>query len=61
LEQYYVEYMRSYFGLLFKAFEALYTEGRENLECDLLDLVNRSGDETMIVPRDYLKAVTIRR
>ncbi len=62
--QYYVEYMRSYFGPLFKAFEALDTKGRENLERDLIELVNRSnrsGDETMIMPADYLEATAIRK
>ncbi len=46
--RYWVEFMRTYYGPLHKAFEALDAEGRENLERDLIELVNRfnrSGDD----------------
>jgi ubiquinone/menaquinone biosynthesis C-methylase UbiE len=61
--RYYVEFMRGYYGPLLKAFEALDESGQESLTHDIEDLIdryNRSGDETMVVPGDYLEVV-IRR
>ncbi len=60
----YVEYTRSYYGPLAKALEALDAGGQEALVRDVEDLVhrfNRSGDETMVVPIDYLEVVAIKR
>jgi ubiquinone/menaquinone biosynthesis C-methylase UbiE len=62
--QYYVEYFREYYGPTLKAFEALDAEGRETLERDLKSLIedrNTSGDETMVVPSDYLEVVAVKR
>lgn len=61
--RYYVDFMRSYFGPLHKAFNSLDEDGREKLERDLIELIgrlNRSGDETMIVPGEYLQTVAVR-
>src|ERR671912_665012 len=58
--EYYVEYMRGYYGPLSKAFEALDEEGQQSLQRDLIELVqryNRSGDETAVWPADYLEVV----
>ncbi len=60
----YVEYTRTYYRPLVKALEALDASGREALVHDVEDLVcsfNRSGDETMAVPIDYLEVVAIKR
>lgn len=59
----FVEHFRSYYGPTLKAFEALDEEGQEALAKDLVDLLegwNTSGDETMIVPSDYLEVVAVR-
>ena len=56
----YVEYTRTYYGPLVKALENLDAAGRETLLRDVEDLThrsNRSGDETMVVPIDYLEVV----
>jgi hypothetical protein len=50
--------------VLRKALEALDASKQGALLVDLEDLVdrfNRSGDETMVVPSDYLEVVAIRR
>ena len=60
----YVEYTRTHYRPLVKALEALNASGREALVHDVEDLVcrfNRSGDETMAVPIDYLEVVAIKR
>jgi ubiquinone/menaquinone biosynthesis C-methylase UbiE len=62
--QYYVEFMRSYYGPFLKALEALDAEGQKSLVRDVVDLINRfnrSGDETAVWPADYLEAVATRR
>jgi ubiquinone/menaquinone biosynthesis C-methylase UbiE len=62
--EYYVEYMRGYYGPLSKAFEALDEEGQQSLQRDLIELVqryNRSGDETAVWPADYLEVVATKR
>ena len=60
----FVEYFRSYYGATLKAFELLDPEGQEALAEDLEELLehwNISGDETIIVPSDYLEAVAVGR
>ena len=55
---------REYYGPVLKAFEALDVAGREALTYDVIDLVgrfNRSDDETMVVPGEYLEVVVTRR
>jgi len=62
--QRWLEFFRTNFGPTLKAFEALDETGRESLAQDLLDVVrrfNRSGDETMVAPSDYLEVVATRR
>jgi hypothetical protein len=48
---------------MLKAFEALDPVGRKALARDIIDLVgcfNTSGDETMVVPSEYLEVVVTR-
>jgi len=62
--RHHVEFMRSYYGPLQKAFETLDERGREALEEDLISLVghyNRSGDAAAVWPADYLEVVATRR
>jgi SAM-dependent methyltransferase len=55
---------REYYGPVLKAFEALDASGREALAQDIIDLIGRfntSGDESMVVPGEYLEVVVTRR
>jgi SAM-dependent methyltransferase len=61
--QHYVEVLQTQLGPTRETFRALEPPGRENLVGELVDLVgrfNRSGDETMVVPSDYLEVVMTR-
>jgi ubiquinone/menaquinone biosynthesis C-methylase UbiE len=60
----FIEQFRSYYGPVHKAFESLDEDGREALENDLKELIgewNISGDETALLPSDYLEVVAVRR
>jgi SAM-dependent methyltransferase len=62
--RHHVEFMRGYYGPLYKAFETLDEEGQKALEEDLISVVehyNRSGDETAVWPAEYLEVVATRR
>lgn len=62
--EHYWEFMRTHNGPTIRAFRALDATARENLAGELMDLTrrfNRSGDETMVVPADYLEIVATRR
>jgi len=55
---------REYYGPVLKAFDALDASGKEALSQDIIDLIrlfNESGDETMVVPSEYLEVVMTRR
>ncbi len=61
--QHFVDYFKGYYGPSLKAFKALDAEGKEDLERDLIDLLGRfntSGDDTVVVPSDYLEVVAVR-
>ncbi len=61
---YFVEYFRDYYGPTLKAFESLDEAGRDALARDLEELLddwNTSGDETLVVPSDYLEVVAVKR
>lgn len=58
------DHYRAYFGPLRRAFESLDAEGQGALQRDLEQLLERwntSGDETILVPSDYLEVVAVRR
>jgi ubiquinone/menaquinone biosynthesis C-methylase UbiE len=60
----FVEYFREYYGPTLKAFESLDEGGQEALARDLEELLeqwNSSGDETLVVPSEYLEVVAVRR
>ncbi|WP_119068113.1 class I SAM-dependent methyltransferase [Rubrobacter indicoceani] len=60
----FVEWFRDYYGPTVRAFAALDPEGKEALAADLKDLLDKrniSGDETLVVPSEYLEAVALRR
>lgn len=59
----FIDFFRTFYGPTMKAFEALEDDRREAYARDLRDLVNRfnrSGDETMVVPGEYLEVVAVR-
>ena len=58
-----LEVFRTYYGPLTKAFGSLDADRQEAYAADLRSLVarfNRSGDETVAVPSDYLEVVAVR-
>jgi SAM-dependent methyltransferase len=59
----FVDVFRSFYGPMLKAFSALAPAGREALSRDLHALIarfNRSGDDTVVVPAEYLEIVLTR-
>jgi ubiquinone/menaquinone biosynthesis C-methylase UbiE len=62
--QHFLDIFRTYYGPMLKAFETLEEAGRKALARDIIDLVGRfniSGDETMVVPSEYLEVVITKR
>ena len=62
--QHFLDTFRAYYGPAKKAFEALDAPGRKALARDIIDLVggfNTSGDETMVVPGEYLEVIVTKR
>lgn len=60
----YLEMLQTYLGPTRESFRSLGQAEQESLADELADLVNRfnrSGDETMVVPSDYLEVVAVRR
>ena len=56
----YLEHFRTYFGPTIRTFEGLPAEGQERLSRAMLENIhrfNQSGDETMVVPSEYLEVV----
>jgi ubiquinone/menaquinone biosynthesis C-methylase UbiE len=59
-----IDVFRSWYGPVHTAFAALPGAGQQALEQDLRDLIARfncSGDETMVVPGEYLEVVVIKK
>ncbi len=55
-----LETFRTYYGPMNQAFASLDEPGQEALAADLIalcDAMNRSGDETLVLPSDYLEIV----
>ena len=62
--QFYIDLSQEHVAVIRLALEGLDESKREALLSDLEDIVhrfNRSGDETMVVPSDYLEVVAVRR
>ena len=62
--QHFLDTFREYYGPMLKAFEALAGVGRKALARDIIDLIgafNKSGDDTMVVPGEYLEVIVTRR
>jgi ubiquinone/menaquinone biosynthesis C-methylase UbiE len=62
--EHFLDIFKTYYGPMLKAFAALEPRAQAYLANDLIALIgqhNRSGDETMVVPSDYLEIVITRR
>jgi SAM-dependent methyltransferase len=62
--QHYLEVLQAHLGPTRETFLALDPARRENLVAELVDLIgrfNRSDDETIVVPSDYLEVVVTKR
>jgi SAM-dependent methyltransferase len=62
--EHFIEVFRAYYGPVHKAFESRDAVGQDALARDLEELLhnwNTSGDETVVVPSDYLEVVAVRR
>ena len=60
----FIEVFRTWYGPVHKAFAALPAEGAAALESDLADLLNRSnraGQDSLVVPSEYLEVVITKR
>ena len=56
-------YFKKYFGPTIRAFETVAPEKRPEMEREILDLArsfNISGDDTLVVPAEYLEVVAVR-
>jgi SAM-dependent methyltransferase len=63
-EQHWLDFHRSHLGPARQVYESLDTPGQESLTQDLREVLrrfNRSGDETVVIPSDYLEVVAARR
>jgi ubiquinone/menaquinone biosynthesis C-methylase UbiE len=61
--QQYIGFMRSYFGPFQSVFEALDAVGQESLAAELMEQAaryNRSGNETVLAPGEYLEVVAVK-
>jgi len=60
----YLDTLRTSFGPFMRRMESLDAERRNGLLCDLVEALgdfNQSGDETMVIPFDYLETVALKR
>ncbi|WP_095056855.1 class I SAM-dependent methyltransferase [Pseudomonas sp. Irchel s3f7] len=60
----FIDTFREWYGPVHKAFAALPPEGATALEADLTELLNRlnrAGDQSLVVPSEYLEVVITRR
>jgi SAM-dependent methyltransferase len=63
-EQHWLEFQQSYLGPVRQLFEALDPTQQEQLSRDAIEVVrrfNRSGDETVVLPSDYLEVAAVRQ
>jgi SAM-dependent methyltransferase len=62
--RHWLAYFREHFGPTRQTFQALDATGKERFAADLLELAarfNRSGDDTAVLPAEYLEAVIDRK
>jgi SAM-dependent methyltransferase len=59
-----IQMFRDFYGPVFKTFTALDTVKRAALERDITDLLersNRGGDDSLVVPGEYLEVIVVKR
>lgn len=62
--EHFLDVFRTFYGPMLKAFAALDTLNQTRLEKDLYQLIarmNKAGDDTMVVPSEYLEVVIMKR
>ncbi len=62
--EHWIAIFQEYFGPVVRAFNALDAAGKDQYTADLIDLLhgfNRSGNDTLVAPSEYLEVVAIRR
>jgi SAM-dependent methyltransferase len=62
--EHFLEIFRTYYGPVLKAFAALDGASQDGLKRDILALIatmNRSADETMVLPGEYLEIIVTKR
>lgn len=62
--EHFLQFFRTYYGPVQKAFDALDAAGQERLTVELLELMaqfNRSSDGDFVAPSEYLEVVAVRR
>jgi len=62
--QHFLDVFREFYGPMLKAFEALNAAGRKALSRDIIELIgrsNESGDNSMVVPSEYLEVIVTKR
>lgn len=62
--QHFLEIFREYYGPMLKTFEALNAAGRKALSQDIVELIghfNKSGNDSMVVPSEYLEVIVNKR
>jgi len=62
--QHFLEVFRAYYGPMLKAFEALNAASGKALSKDIIELIgrfNKSGDDSMVVPGEYLEVIVTKR
>ena len=60
----FIDVFRTWYGPVHKAFAALSSDGAAALEKDLTQLLNRmnrAGDQSLVVPSEHLEIVITRR
>jgi ubiquinone/menaquinone biosynthesis C-methylase UbiE len=62
--EHWMDVFKTYYGPMLKTFAALQPSAQQALHDDIMALIgsmNRSGDDTMVVPSEYLEVVVIKR
>jgi ubiquinone/menaquinone biosynthesis C-methylase UbiE len=62
--EHFVEFFKTYYGPMLKAFGALDAEKQASLKADLIALIDRlnvADDGTMVVPSEYLEVVIVKK
>jgi ubiquinone/menaquinone biosynthesis C-methylase UbiE len=62
--QHFLDVFREYYGPMLKAFEALNDAGRKALSQDIIALIGRfntSGEDSMVMPSEYLEVIVTKR